>query len=294
MTGEGTGSEDAARKESAWASLSASWEQDEQRRESEADAPDDEPSTWERSAGLRDTARSLRYTPETPAGGGVGGAVLGAVLTALWELGLQLVWRVLAEWMSLRRAGAVIAGASAGIALGALVVPRVLFPEDRVTQGPMVGALLKGEVAALLFAVLIAGFGGGMIALLAHQRRLREEEARRDEDGARSEDTEEPPPGPPGAGARRRAAAALGVLELIAVGGAWFLVSALLTATFFYADGVTAAEHLAGERPGSLWGTGHVVPFLLGALVCVVVALLAADSASKLSSPHPSRSAQAR
>ena len=220
MTGESAESERAARKESAWASLSASWEEDERREGAERGSPAREPSTREKVAELRRTGRPLRSTPGSSVGGGAGGLLLELLLSIAMALGVRLLWPVLEAWMSLRRAGAIVAGTGLGLVLGAFVVPRLLFAEDRVTRGPMFGALLKGEVAALLFAILIVGFAGGLIALFSHQRRAREQEEARSQDDATGSaavgaGSAEPPTGPPGSVARRRAAAGRGVGDQI-------------------------------------------------------------------------------
>lgn len=279
------GRERAARKESAWQSLAASWEQDADRERSRTAAP--EPGTAERFGELQRTSREVRRAGRlgATATGGSAGIVTDLLLTLVITLGGRLAWTVLREWMSLRRAGALIAGAATGILAGAFLVPRLGFPEDRVVEAEMVGAMLRTELVALLLALLLAGVGGGMVALFAAQRREQGGGTRRSADGA----GEARP-----AARRRRLGRAIGLLELLAVGSAWACLGALLTAQFFVDDGLTARAVLAGERPLSIWGTPVAVPLLLGTVLGVVAALLTSWSASNLSFLHRSAPGRAR
>ncbi|GAA1315597.1 hypothetical protein [Brachybacterium tyrofermentans] len=218
---------------------------------------------------------------------GVGGVVGDLLLEIALAVGVHALWPLLARWMSFRRAAALIAGIGVGMLWGALVIPRWAFPAMRDTDGSMVGPLLTGEVASITLALLLLVFGGGMIALLAGQRRQLAASAGADRgDSPADEPVQNPPIRRESVRGSARASLMRGVrwLELVAIAASWMFAVSLLTCSFFYADPVTVAEHVAGEEPGSVWSHPVAVQLVLGTLIALTVAVVAGRTASNVSS----------
>lgn len=247
-----------------------------------------------------------------------GGFVGGLVLHLAIALGFHLLWPVLVRWMSFRRAAGIVAGAGLGMLCGALLLPRLAFPESRATGGDMVGALLKGEVVAITLALLVIGFGGMFIALFASQARAKQAEAtqaeatqteatqaeeRRERDaeaGDAAPQEAEPTRAPAKETASRRAGGprrarsrqplldrALQIADPVAVALTWFFLATLLTGQFFFDPGITVRSYVAGENPPSYFSQPMVGSLIFGVVLAIPVTLVLGASASKVSSPAP-------
>ncbi|MGO1228691.1 hypothetical protein ACT3SQ_16895 [Brachybacterium sp. AOP42-C2-15] len=257
---------------------------------------------------------SPRTSHHTP-GGFLGGLVLELVIT----LGIHLLWPVLVRWMSLRRAAGIVAGTGLGMLCGALVLPRLSFPDSRGTSGDMVGVLLKGEVVAITLAVLVLGFGGMFIALFAGQARaaqvpeergagfeaeasldagashgaVRPREARRREARPREARRIEARQG------RARSpqhllAGALLIADPVAVAVTWIFLATLFTGQFFYEPGITVRAYVAGETPPSYFSQPMIGSLVFGVVLAVPLTLAIGAMASNVSFPPPGGRAAGR
>lgn len=194
-------------------------------------------------------------------GGGLGGFLIGLVVS----LGLALLVRALtpliARWMDLQRGIALLTGAVLGILLGAFAVPRIAFPEDRGTPELVLGSASRGEVVAVVVAVMFAMFGG--IGILIASQAPAAEGAAAAQDPGRTADPAGPEdtagPEDPEVTPRVRLtlpdragwARILDGVDLVALATASLSVTALLTASFFFAPSVTVAEYVQGVQvPG--------------------------------------------
>lgn len=245
------------------------------------------------------------YTPSYKTSHHMPGGFLGSLVL---DLGFHLLWPVLVRWMSFRRAAGIVAGAGVGMLCGALVLPRLAFPESRTTDGDLVGALLKGEVVAITLAVLVLGFGGMFIGLFASQARAQRAEAtlaaeRREQDTeSRTELPQEDRPtmAPAKVTAPRRASGprrvrsrqhllgrALLIADPVAVAITWFFLATLLTGQFFYSPGITVRSYVAGETPSSYFSEPLVGFLAIGVVLVIPLALALGAMASNVSSPTP-------
>lgn len=249
-------------------------------------AEEEHEDRWRRARGA---ALSFSPSPRTRHDG-PGGFLFGLVLELLLAAGFHAFWPLLVRWMSYPRAAGIVGGAGLGMLCGALILPRLAFPEDRPTGGDMVGPLLTGEVVAITLAVLVLGFGGMMIALLSSQSRAEQkqpgaedEQPRAGEEQSRAEAKRPRAEGkdPVGPGTAERA---LRLADPLAVAATWFFIATLLTGQFFHSPGVTAAEHLAGKSPPSYFAQPVVPSLFLWTFLAFLLALALGAMASKVSS----------